>query len=313
MICNTCGIKNKEENKFCINCGEELTETENISQNICSNCGTENDDLNKFCISCGHQLIQKPYRQKRNYNQKKKNKKQLHRESKNNFKRKQTRKFSHRKNLKLLWITVAVVIGSVVLASSFDLIFNKYPDKEKAVFEQKSTNPAVEAKVFEIASKFVCSCGSCNEESLEVCSCGRAIEERQFIRNYLEQNQKPEDIIVAVANRYGWIKAEFAANYNVDASKVWKSGQLEIPDNIVSTPSALVSTKAAFSDRYTIYSAFICPCGQCNKDELSECTCNHPGGAVEVKRFIDEKINENKYTINDIIELVDNKYGGKKI
>jgi len=32
-----------------------------------------------------------------------------------------------------------------------------------------------------------------------------------------------------------------------------------------------------------------------------------------IKRFIDEKINENKYTISEIIELVDKKYGGKKI
>ncbi|MCZ7616379.1 MAG: zinc ribbon domain-containing protein [Ignavibacteriaceae bacterium] len=58
MICNTCGVNNKEENKFCINCGEELVETESTSGNNCPNCGAENNEDNKFCISCGHQLSQ---------------------------------------------------------------------------------------------------------------------------------------------------------------------------------------------------------------------------------------------------------------
>lgn len=320
MICNSCGVNNKEENKFCINCGEELIVAENTSGNDCPNCGAENDEENKFCISCGHQL-NKNAGQRKNFaeqskavtttGKKGKSKKQLHRESKGSFKGKQARKFSGLKNLKLLWITVGVVIGSVILATSFDLIFR--PQTKDIPVEIKSSNPVVEAKVFEIASKFVCSCGTCNEESLEVCTCGRAVEERQFIRDYLEQNQKSEDIVVAVANKYGWMKAEFASTYNVDASKVWNPNPLEINKNALSTNPALISTKATISDRYTIYSAFTCPCGQCNKDELRECTCTHPNGAMVIKRFIDEKINENKYTISDIIELVDKKYGGKKI
>jgi predicted RNA-binding Zn-ribbon protein involved in translation (DUF1610 family) len=320
MICNTCGINNTEENKFCINCGKELSAAANISENACPECGAETNETNKFCISCGHQLNQKS-EPKKNYTQqnrvnistckKEKSKKQLRRELKNSFKRKQAGKFSGMKNLKLLWITVGVVIGAVIIASAFDLIFR--PQTKDVPVELKSSNPVVEAKVFEIASKFVCSCGTCNEESLEVCKCEAAVEERQFIRDYLEQNQKPEDIVVAVANKYGWMKAEFAANYNVDASRVWNPNQLEITKDIVSSTPGLINTKATISDRYTIFSAFICPCGQCTKDELRDCTCNHPNGAMEVKRFIDEKINENKYTINEIVEIVDQKYGGKKI
>lgn len=320
MICNSCGVNNKEENKFCINCGEELIVAENTSGNDCPNCGAENDEENKFCISCGHQL-NKNAGQRKNFTEqskavtstgkKVKSKKQLRRVSQGSFKRKQARKISSLKNLKLLWITVGVVLCSVILATSFDLIFR--PQTKDIPVEIKSSNPVVEAKVFEIASKFVCSCGTCNEESLEVCTCGRAVEERQFIRDYLEQNQKSEDIVVAVANKYGWLKAEFSSAFNVDASKVWNPNPLEINKNTLSTNPALISTKATISDRYTIYSAFTCPCGQCNKDELRECTCTHPNGAMVIKRFIDEKINENKYTINDIIELVDKKYGGKKI
>lgn len=327
MICNTCGTNNKEENKFCINCGEELVKTESSSGNNCPNCGTENNEDNKFCISCGHQLSQSSEHRKNftvqnkpnSYTGKKrKSKKQFRREAKNSFngtsrtrERKQARKTYSIKNLKLLWITVGVVIGSVILATSFDLIFR--PQTKDIPVEIKSSNPVVEAKVFEIASKFVCSCGTCNEESLEVCTCGRAVEERQFIRDYLEQNQKPDDIVVAVANKYGWLKAEFASTYNVEASKVWNPNPLEITKDIISTTPALITNKATISDRYTIYSAFNCPCGQCNKDELRDCTCTHPNGAMVIKRFIDEKINANKYTISEIIELVNTKYGGKKI
>lgn len=320
MICNTCGTNNKDENKFCINCGEELIEANNTSGNNCPNCGTENSEENKFCISCGHQL-NKNAGQRKNFTgqskavtstgKKGKSKKQLRRESKSSFKRKQARNISGLKNLKLLWITVGVVIGSVILVISFDLIFR--PQTKDFPVEIKSSNPVVEANVFEIASKFVCSCGTCNEESLEVCTCGRAIEEREFIRDHLEENQKPEDIVVAVANKYGWLKSEFASTYNVDASKVWNPNQLEITNDIISTTPALISTIATISDRYTIYSAFTCPCGQCNKDELRDCTCTHPNGAMVIKRFIDEKINENEYTVGAIIELVDEKYGGKKI
>ncbi|GIK61874.1 MAG: zinc-ribbon domain-containing protein [Ignavibacteriota bacterium] len=323
MICNSCGVNNKEENKFCINCGDELIVAENTSGNDCPNCGAENDEENKFCISCGHQL-NKNAGQRKNFaeqskavtstGKKGKSKKQLHRESKGSFKRKQARKFSGLKNLKLLWITVGVVLGSVILATSFDLIFR--PQTKDIPVEIKSSNPVVEAKVFEIASKFVCSCGTCNEESLEVCTCGRAVEERQFIRDYLEQNQKSEDIVVAVANKYGWLKAEFASAFNVDASKVWNPNQLQISNNIIppiSPAPATSNNKATISDRYTIYSAFNCPCGQCRIDELKDCNCPHPNGAKEVKKFIDEKINENKYSVNDIIDFVDKKYGGKKI
>ena len=97
--------------------------------------------------------------------------------------------------------------------------------------ETKSSNPVVEATVYEIASKFVCSCQTCDELPLESCKCARAVEERQFIRDYLEQNQKPDDIVVTVANKYGWLKSEFASKYKVDQSKVWNSSQIGLKNN----------------------------------------------------------------------------------
>lgn len=328
MICNTCGISNSKENKFCTNCGEELIPVDNNIYNACHKCGAENEPENKFCISCGNKLIvtgsqnksaqqfhtptkikeDKIYHQINNPGKFVQKTKFHKNKSNGNSRNRSIQKF---KGMKALWITVGVVIMSLIIASAFDLIFR--PEKKEVPFELKSSNPVIEAKVFEIASKFVCSCGTCNEESLEVCKCERAVEERQFIREYLEQNQKPEDIVIVVANKYGWMKSEFASNYKVDPSRVWNPNQLQITKDIISTTPGLFNTKASISDKYTIYSAFNCPCGKCDIDELKDCTCNHPNGALEVKKFIDEKINENKYTINEIIGFVDKKYGGKKI
>ena len=126
-------------------------------------------------------------------------------------------------NLKPLWITVGVIIVSIFIAISFDLVFHKYPNGERSAIEIKSSTPAVEAQVPAIASKFVCSCGTteCNFTSLESCTCSTAAEERQLIRSKLEKNEKPDDIVVDLANQYGFLKSEFASKYKVDPKKVW--------------------------------------------------------------------------------------------
>ncbi len=46
-------------------------------------------------------------------------------------------------------------------------------------------------------------------------------------------------------------------------------------------------------------------------DELKECECDHPGGAQEVKQFIDEKIKRGIYTTDKIIEFVEHKYAAR--
>lgn len=318
MICDNCGISNDPGNKFCTNCGEELHSVDNSSGNFCSSCGAENESGNKFCTSCGNMLKKKiqsaSHQQEKSWSNKQKYEHGKNRKIKN--RQAEKKKLSV---VNIFWITSGIFIAAILAITSFIPDSGSNSVNTRTPVEVKSSNPAVEAKVFEIASKFICSCGSCNYESLEVCTCGRAIEERQFIRDYLEQNHEPENVVIAVANKYGFLKAEFAAQYNMDPSRVWSSNslidqksQIQIPNDLSTPTSSLINTKATLSDRLTIYSAFHCPCGKCSVDELKDCTCNHPNGSVEVKKFIDEKINENKFTVYEIIELVDNKYGGKK-
>ncbi|NNC39345.1 MAG: AAA family ATPase [Acidimicrobiia bacterium] len=53
MNCGVCGAENRDDRKFCRECGNPLALA-------CPNCGTHNDPGDKFCGSCGHQLAEAP-------------------------------------------------------------------------------------------------------------------------------------------------------------------------------------------------------------------------------------------------------------
>jgi hypothetical protein len=53
---------------------------------------------------------------------------------------------------------------------------------------------------------------------------------------------------------------------------------------------------------------FKCACGGCGELPLATCQCEMPKGSVEEKRFIREKLVEG-YTVEQVIEMVDKKYG----
>lgn len=316
MQCIKCGIDNSAENKFCINCGNELTLMNQPEINICESCGSENDPTSKYCTVCGEKLkdlvhtkneYTKQNFQHRQKDNKWKNKNKVHSSSITN------RKYSGMTiGVKPLLITIGVLFISLTLVAVANKWFIK-SEEDRYPTETKSINPIVEAGVFDIASKFVCSCGTCNEESLEVCKCATAVEERQFIRDYVERNQKKEEIVFALASKYGFLKSQFAGEFKqVDKSKIFETNQLTIPAVNLEIKKSDLNKMANISDRATIYSAFICNCGKCGIDELKDCNCTHPKGAQEVKKFIDEKISTNKYTVQDVIELVNSKYGGKK-
>ena len=165
----------------------------------------------------------------------------------------------------------------------------------------------------EIASKFICSCGGCGEDPLDECDCETARGERNFIRQAVESGQDTEDIIRAVNLKFGWIKPQFKDKYGAGISvNIVKPNQFEslFPDIAVKR-NVKPQHLASLADRLTIISSFACPCGQCNIEELKDCECSHPRGAQEVKRFIDEKIADGKYSVNNIIQFVSNEYGNK--
>lgn len=226
MKCKRCGTINAAENKYCTNCGNELPKENQVQKNICDSCGSENNLTNKFCTDCGEKLrihgkvnaepAEQDNRHKNKENQiKNKNNKHSSFEIK-------SKKASIGVGFKPLLTTIVVLLAVIIVIA----IMNNWSDKDEnaqSPREAKSSNPVVDLAVFDIASKFVCSCGKCGEISLEKCKCPTAIEERQFVRDYFERKKKPEEIVVALANRYGYLKAEYAKEFNVDNSNTWSS------------------------------------------------------------------------------------------
>ncbi|GJQ64259.1 MAG: hypothetical protein K8F36_12195 [Melioribacteraceae bacterium] len=252
----------------------------------CEKCDVQNKRNANYCENCGAKLSSslkkgsKPLRRYKNRN------------NQNIFK--------SILSIKSLWVFLALFFGVLLIITIVEKNSPRSLGQNEIFLDQKSSDPAIEASVFDVASNFVCGCGSCGEESLDECKCNFAVEERQFIRDYLEANQDKENVIFAVNEKYGGLKTD------INVGKSIKPTDIIIPES----DFKLVAT---FNDRLAIYSQFQCPCGQCGIDELKDCTCNHKNGAVEVKGYIDSQIALNLYSIDEIVSQVAIKYGGKKL
>jgi cytochrome c-type biogenesis protein CcmH/NrfF len=79
----------------------------------------------------------------------------------------------------------------------------------------------------------------------------------------------------------------------------------------LSSSPAPISTSGRNADEAKVIAVaknFKCACGGCGEEALETCACDMPKGAVETKNFIREKLSEG-FTVEQIIELVDKKYG----
>ncbi len=301
MKCNKCGIENSRESKFCTECGTELSTVSvgkiTTDSFYCNQCGTKNTETSNFCVKCGNKL------QNGKPNQRKKS------SARNNHNR--TRKIHNQKRLAILDMVqenkTFAVIGLVVVGFLVVLFLpnNKTSTNPRNYIPNSSTGFAglTGSRLNDIASKFICSCGTCDELPLETCGCPTANGEKAFIQSQMNTNKSDAQIIKAVYSKYGWIKPQFK---NLLSSAGETSGN---SSKLISNGTKL----ASLFDMTLITEQFKCPCGQCNVEELKDCNCNHPRGATEVKGFITNKINENAYTVNQIISMVNKTYGGKKI
>jgi len=312
MTCNECGTENRDDALFCANCGAKLEKSELVGHGRkCPECGFDNPHEGRFCARCGAEL-----RRHNNGHQ--------HQHHSQQTQQKHQKKKDRRVETRLKWhpglVAIVLLAGAFVFIASMEMFVKKQPSSPPQFVETRSTDARLEAKVMEIASKFICSCGTCGEKPLDTCICNRAVEERQFIRNFLEQGQKPEQVVVALNNTYGWVKPEFAAlvgdsaatsvaavKNNLLKAKPERSLPLGTLANISGTAKLATAV-----DRLEIFSHFQCPCGQCGVDELKDCGCQHPRGATEVKAFVDARIAEGKYTVAQLMDVVDAKYGGRK-
>jgi len=315
-ICHTCGTSNEESARFCSHCGYEFP-IENpfgkTEEKKCQQCQAVNLLDAKFCAECGAKLSQEEIQRHHAHQPEKKH--HSHRAEERRKEREQQKRAKSSPNYFLLFAGIA---GIVILIS---ILFDNNPSlpqpqqQTAPIAEQKSNDAALEKNVLKVASKFICSCGTCGEQPLDICTCGNAVQERQFIRTHLQAGQTVEQVVLAVNTAYGWLKKEFTAQYDSLARKKGASTKITVPPEVqsgllrVTENSAVI---AAASDREEIFSHFRCPCGKCGMDDLKKCACSHANGAKEVKAYVDAQIAEGKYTVQQIISMVEQKYGGRK-
>ncbi len=233
--------------------------------------------------------------------------------SKNRKRGQQKDKTKQQKRSKLspLFIILAVVVVFYLFYQSSQS--SRQPARQPGNFEQFSNNPIIERDLLAVAANFVCPCGSCGELPLETCTCQTAVQERQFIRDKLQSGHNKEQVIAAVNASYGGFKPNQSLKFNPDYIKLVNPlAELKTDQLSAQVTASQVSAKLVKSmDLVEIIGHFSCPCGQCGIPELINCNCNHPRGATEVKIFIDQKIDEQKYTIAQVVDLVEKQYGHK--
>ncbi len=78
-----------------------------------------------------------------------------------------------------------------------------------SVFDPKMRGPELAAafpEVYQVASEFICPCGTCVDDGLEICDCEMvkgASEARQFIFDNLSAGHHPPHVIEMVEAKYG--------------------------------------------------------------------------------------------------------------
>lgn len=209
----------------------------------------------------------------------------------------------------------ALVVGAAVLVWNHERPFHARPANLTSHASTTATAaPALDPAVSRVASRFVCSCGTCGEKPLDICDCSRAKEERAFIQDQLGQGRSEAEAAEALNQKYGALKSALAGSVAKPASRTAADDRIvpSLAEGQTSPASSSTGRRLGTADdRAHIISHFNCPCGQCGPDKLAECDCTHPKGALEVKRFIDDTIAQNRYSTAEIVDLVQNRYGGK--
>lgn len=185
-ICPNCNNRIINDSRFCSNCGHSL-------EIKCPKCNSALSFNMKYCKDCGTLLIPDlsiRQQKKLNINHNKKKKKQIQKSSN-----------------KIKIISAFIVLIGIILVFQFSN--DKQEDQHFSLNEIKSNDVFTELKVIEIASKFNCSCGTCGVTPLETCTCNTAIQERQYIRNALQNGQTSQKITEEIQNNYGSMKPEF--------------------------------------------------------------------------------------------------------
>ena len=110
------------------------------------------------------------------------------------------------------WVVASVValITSAGLIAKIVFVNNDAPVNINQNASTQSPNIVNnDARVQLVASRFRCACGGCGELPLDECTCDMprgAVEEKNFIRNKLQQGLTVDQVVRAVDEKYGHLK-----------------------------------------------------------------------------------------------------------
>lgn len=197
---------------------------------------------------------------------------------------------------------LAMAYGTVTVAVLVVVFIQNSKETHPAQQAIPVADRAFDMQVYDVASKFLCSCGSCQDNELASCTCPTAIEEKAFIDDHLKRGVSKSEVIRHVNNQYGHIKSEFVSLLASPEPTV--KSTMPIVETVMNQPSVF-SVEDHVKE---IATRFYCACKQCDHI-LAECTCEHPKGAGEMKAFIRLKIAQKRFTTKEIVQAVEQEYG----
>lgn len=181
---------------------------------------------------------------------------------------------------------------------------------------RRAADPGIAAafglEVREVASRFWCSCGSCEDPELADCSCPTAVAEKRLIDQELQKGIAELDVVRAVHRRYGRIKSQYASLVEDTTGETAAIGERAAANDsgaalpVIGAKAALIAGEA---DTLAIAKRFTCACGQCGDLALTDCDCDHPRGAREMKALIAYQVSQKRHTADEIVQAVSYEYG----
>lgn len=111
-------------------------------------------------------------------------------------------------------LVVGFFIGAVTVGGAALIWNHDSPSRSKPPLRNSYTDvpPAatplmLDPAIVRVASRFVCSCGTCGEKRLDICSCETAAQERAFIQEQLRNGRSEAEAAEALNQKYGGLKS----------------------------------------------------------------------------------------------------------
>lgn len=103
---------------------------------------------------------------------------------------------------------ILILIGVLLIGVVVGLSLNT---KETPNNNLVASNDTVfSQRTLDVAKKFACSCGTCDELNLAYCVCGVAIGTKKFIQGNLESGMAVEELVPLIDDIYGFYLGEDA-------------------------------------------------------------------------------------------------------